>query len=89
MSVFAPETRAAFAAAYPNDHACLAHGLHEHALLEREALARLGETLPERSVEFNAAKLPVGIAADDVPETGLTIGETIRTPALVVSNSRS
>tara|TARA_B100000678_G_scaffold284561_1_gene286276 strand:+ start:2249 stop:3091 length:843 start_codon:yes stop_codon:yes gene_type:complete len=79
MSVFAPETRAAFAAAYPNDHACLAHGLHEHALLEREALARLGETLPERSVEFNAAKLPVGIAADDVPETGLTIGETIRT----------
>ena len=43
-----------------------------------EALARLGEALPAKSVEYNKGDLPVGVAPDEVQSNGLSIGDTIR-----------
>lgn len=76
--VFATEERARFARHYPERPHMLAHGLAEHPLLELEALAELGEALPDASVEYNRGDLPVGIDAAEVPSNGLGIGETIR-----------
>ena len=82
--VFPPDTRRAFAAAYPETPHKLAHSLKDHPLLELGALAELGERLPDRSVEHNRGDLPIGV--DGKPEaTGLAIGETIR--AIDTSNS--
>ena len=67
-----------FAAAYPNDHRALKHALDHHPLLELDALAELAEQLPASAVEYNKGALPIGIRAEDVPENGLSIGETIR-----------
>jgi mannose-6-phosphate isomerase-like protein (cupin superfamily) len=77
MTVFPPASRAAFAAAYPEQPHILAHTLDHHPLLEREALARLAEALPATSVEYNAADQPIGIDGKPAP-TGIPIGETIR-----------
>jgi len=77
MTVFPAPSRAAFAAAYPEQPHVLAHTLDHHPLLEREALARLAEALPEASVEYNAADQPIGIDGKPAP-TGIPIGETIR-----------
>ena len=55
----------------------LTHTLHQHPLLEREALATLAEALPATSVEYNAADQPLGVDGKPAP-TGLPIGETIR-----------
>ena len=77
MSVFPPASRAAFAAAYPEQPHVLAHTLDHHPLLEREALAQLAEALPAASVEYNAADQPIGIDGKPAP-TGIPIGETIR-----------
>lgn len=75
--VFAPEMRAIFAEAYPEQPHKLRHSLPEHPLLALDALAALGESLPQASVEYNRGDLPIGI--DDKPgSNGLTIGETIR-----------
>ncbi|MFC4292436.1 transcriptional regulator [Sphingorhabdus arenilitoris] len=54
------------------------HHLHDHPLLALEALALLGEILPDKSVEYNRGDLPIGIAPEDVPANGLSIGDTIR-----------
>jgi mannose-6-phosphate isomerase-like protein (cupin superfamily) len=78
MTIFPPQARAAFAAAYPEVPHILAHGLGAHPLLELEALAGLAETLPERSIEYNRADLPIGVDGKPGP-TGVPIGETIRT----------
>lgn len=64
---------------YPETPHRMAHHLRAHALLTLEAIARLGETLPPESVEYNPGDLPVGIDAAAVPDNGLSIGETIRT----------
>jgi len=77
MSVFPPASRAAFAAAYPEQPHVLTHTLDHHPLLEREALAQLAEALPAASVEYNAADQPIGIDGKPAP-TGIPIGETIR-----------
>jgi hypothetical protein len=70
-------SRAIFASAYPETPHKLIHTLDEHPLLELEALATLAETLPEASVEYNKADLPIGI--DGKPEaSGIPVGETIR-----------
>ena len=75
--VFSPEARAAFAAAYPEVPHKLRHNLPEHPLLALDALAELGESLPDASVEYNRGDLPIGV--DGKPgSNGLTIGETIR-----------
>jgi hypothetical protein len=77
MSVFPPQSREIFAANYPEVPHKLAHALAAHPLLELEALAQLAEALPERSIEYNFADLPIGV--DGKPEpTGIPIGETIR-----------
>ena len=75
--VFDPHARGDFAASYPEGPHKLAHGLRDHPLLALDALAELGEALPDASVEFNRGDLPVGITAKP-GATGLTIGETIR-----------
>lgn len=77
MSVFPPQSREIFATNYPEVPHKLAHALAAHPLLELEALAQLAEALPERSIEYNFADLPIGV--DGKPEpTGIPIGETIR-----------
>lgn len=78
MRVFAPEARAAFAAAYPEVPHRLTHALRGHPLLTLDALAALGEALPETSREYNRADLPVGLNGIVPPGNGLSIGETIR-----------
>lgn len=75
--VFPPEAREAFAASYPEIPHKLRHNLPEHPLLALDALAELGESLPDASVEYNRGDLPIGV--DGKPgSNGLTIGETIR-----------
>ncbi|MWV27686.1 cupin-like domain-containing protein [Aurantiacibacter rhizosphaerae] len=75
--VFPARSRAFLGASYPEGAIRLAHDLVQHPLLELEALAILGESLPGKSVEYNRGDLPVGVTGK--PEgTGLSIGETIR-----------
>ncbi len=82
--VFCGVSRADFASSYPNGAHKLSHELANHPLLELEALAQLGEAMPDASVEYNRGDLPVGL--DEKPgATGLTIGQTIR--AIDTSNS--
>ena len=77
LRVFPPATRARFAADYPEVPHRLDHTLRDHPLLGLEALAQLGESLPDSSIEYNRGDLPIGV--DGKPgTTGLTIGETIR-----------
>lgn len=76
-TVFDAEARASFAKSYPETPHMLRHALGEHPLLELDALAALGEALPETSVEYNRGDLPIGV--DGKPgATGLSIAETIR-----------
>ena len=75
--IFPPLARAVFASSYPEGAHMLDHELRAHPLLELDALACLGESLPDTSVEYNRGDLPVGI--EGKPDgNGLTIGETIR-----------
>lgn len=76
---FSQEARSALSAAYPDHVVKLRHQLCSHPLLKREALALLGDRLPEKSVEYNLGNLPLGISAEDTPDNGLSIGETIHT----------
>ena len=78
-AVFDEQTIARFADHYPETPHRLDHHLPAHELLTLEAIAKLGEALPASSVEYNPGDLPLGIDAADVPDNGLTIGETIRT----------
>lgn len=77
MTVFPPKARAAFSAGYPEVPHTLVHSLGQHPLLELDALAALAEALPARSIEYNKAKLPIGVDGKPDP-TGVPIGETIR-----------
>ncbi len=77
MTVFTPQTRATFAANYPEVPHKLAHRLGRHPLLELDALAQLAEALPAPSIEYNKADLPIGVDGKPDP-TGIPIGETIR-----------
>lgn len=75
---FDSDNRKLFAQNYPEIPHLLRHGLGENSLLTLEALAKLGESLPDKSVEYNRGDLPIGIDPALVPKTGLLIGETIR-----------
>ncbi len=77
MPTFPNTARAMFALNYPEVPHKLAHRLHQHALLEREALAQLAEALPAASVEYNAADQPIGLDGKPAP-AALPIGDTIR-----------
>ena len=76
-AVFSDKMKHEFAGCYPEQPKVLDHGLTEHDLLTLEALAKLGASLPEKSVEYNPGDVPVGIAPEDVPENGMTIADTI------------
>ena len=82
--VFDADTRARFAAAYPETPHALTHRLDRHELLTLDALAALAEALPITSVEYNRGDLPIGIEGKP-GGTGLPIGETIH--HIATSNS--
>ncbi len=75
---FSKETIAQFDAAYPETPVKLQHGLCEHPLLSLPALVELAARLNPADVEYNHGKLPIGIAAEDVPTPTLSIDDTIR-----------
>ncbi len=70
--------RQKFAQNYPEIPHKLNHGLLVHELLTLEALAKLGEALPDSCVEYNRANQPIGVNPNDVTRTKLSIGDTIR-----------
>ena len=78
-AIFDSTNRRNFSDHYPEQPHKLTHLLADHDLLTIEALARLGENLPQKSVEYNRGNLPMGVAPEDVEANGLSIGETIRT----------
>ncbi|MGV3512707.1 MAG: transcriptional regulator [Novosphingobium sp.] len=78
LDAFDETSRAAFAASYPEVPHKLVHRLGMHPLMQLDALACLGECLPERSVEYNRAALPLGLNGEKAPANGFGIGETIR-----------
>jgi len=77
MSTFTKQSLDVFAANYPEVPHKLQHSLRNHPLLDFEALAELAEALPDTSIEYNFADLPIGIDGKPDP-TGIPIGETIR-----------
>ena len=77
-AIFDATNRTRFSENYPEKPHQLTHNLGDHPLMTLEALARLGEKLPEKSVEYNKGDLPVGVAPDEVQSNGLSIGDTIR-----------
>ena len=77
LATFDEAARRSFAANYPETPHILRHNLGQHPLLELEALASLGEALPETSVEYNRGDLPIGV--DGKPgSNGMSIAQTIR-----------
>ncbi len=76
--VFGETARQQFDACYPEQARVLDHKMQAHELLTLEALADLGTALPAASVEYNPGDLPVGIKPEDVPDNGMSIGDTIR-----------
>lgn len=78
MKAFPDSARDIFANAYPETPARLTHGLVDHPLLALPALVELAASLPDKDVEYNPGKLPIGIAPEDVPSPRLGIVETIR-----------
>jgi len=78
QQVFGDEARRQFDTCYPEQAGVLDHNMLAHELLTLEALAELGTALPEKSVEYNPGDLPVGIRPEDVPDNGMSIGDTIR-----------
>lgn len=79
QQVFGDDSRRQFDACYPEQAAVLDHNMLSHELLTLDALAKLGTALPAKSVEYNPGDLPVGVRPEDVPDNGMTIGDTIRT----------
>lgn len=75
--VFGQQARETFAAAYPETPHVLRHALGEHPLMQLDALAGLAESLPDRSLEWNAGNQPLGVAGKPAA-TGIPIGDTIR-----------
>lgn len=80
-NAFDETSRATFAASYPEVPHKLVHRLMQHPLMQLDALAVLGEVLPEASVEYNRAALPIGLNGEKAPANGIGIGETIRSIA--------
>ena len=75
---FDASSRATFAASYPEIPHKLGHQLGDHPLMQLDALAQMAEALPQHSVEYNRADLPLGLNGEKAPENGIGIGETIR-----------
>jgi hypothetical protein len=78
QQIFGEDSRKQFDSCYPEQPHVFDHAMVSHQLLTLEALAKLGTALPGKSVEYNPGDLPVGITPEDVPDNGMTIGDTIR-----------
>jgi len=78
LDTFDETSRTNFAACYPEKPHKLVHRLGQHPLMQLDALATLAETLPDQSVEYNRAALPLGLNGAKAPANGIGIGETIR-----------
>lgn len=78
---FDETSRSAFAGSYPEGPHKMVHRLVDHPLMQLDALAVLAEALPDRSVEYNRADLPIGLNGEKAPANGLGIGDTIRSIA--------
>ncbi len=65
--------------AYPEQAVKLTHTLVSHTLLTKDALIDLATGLPSKSVEYNPARLPIGIDPHNIPPPRLGIAEAIRT----------
>ncbi|SFG17131.1 hypothetical protein SAMN05518801_10929 [Novosphingobium sp. CF614] len=76
--VFRDSAKAVLAEAYPCRSCKLAHALAGEPLLTLGALAELAAVLPADSIEYNPGALPIGIAPEDIPASGLGVVETIR-----------
>lgn len=77
MNYFSRATIDTLRSAYPELPVKLFHALDDHHLLTLPSLVELASALPEASVEYNPAALPIGIAPEDVPISQLSIAETI------------
>lgn len=78
IAAFDDMAKSGFSALYPETAGTFAHGLKDHPLLQLGALADLAESLDPSKVEYNIGDIPVGIAPEDVPANGMSIGDTIR-----------
>lgn len=76
--IFDNQMKRQFSRCYPEKPELLKHQLAEHELLTIDALADLGTALPKASVEYNPGDLPIGVAAEEVPDNGMSISDTIR-----------
>jgi hypothetical protein len=54
------------------------HSLGQHPLFTLPRLVELARSLPDRYVEYNAGKLPVGVRPAETPRNGLSAEETLR-----------
>lgn len=77
-AIFGDAALACFAGNYPEAEHKVEHDLRDHPLLTLDALARLGESLPAASVEYNRGDLPTGVDPESDIANGLSIGDTIR-----------
>ncbi len=78
IDAFDEASRTAFAASYPEVPHKLAHRMGDHPLMQLDALATMAEALPDASVEYNRADLPIGLNGEKAPANGFCIGDTIR-----------
>lgn len=78
IDAFDEGARNAFAASYPETPHKLAHRLRDHPLMQLDALAEMAQALPDASVEYNRADLPLGLNGEKAPANGIGIGDTIR-----------
>jgi Cupin-like domain len=77
-SAFDQDAQSKMAALYPERFGLITHNLVNHPLFTLDSLVELSTRLNPEHVEYNRANLPIGIAPEDVPENGLSIGDTIR-----------
>jgi cupin-like protein len=56
----------------------IGHRLCDHPLFALPRLLELARALPEDEVEYNAGDIPMSVAAELTPRTGLSMEETIR-----------
>ncbi|MBR9802066.1 transcription factor [bacterium] len=54
------------------------HTLNDHPLFQMDRLLELVKSLPEKSIEYNAGKIPVSVSHDQTPRNGLSAEETVR-----------
>jgi hypothetical protein len=70
--------RRVFDADFPQAPFPVRHRLVDHPLFAIERLLELSRVLPESSVEYNAGDIPLNMASQASPRTGLSAEETIR-----------